>query len=375
MTESRVTESQEISSAANKHTDESAEGGSSSETIPTFFQLQSGFFSALPLEIRQNIYRQLWIAAGSTQHVYKAGPSFLAPLSHCQCISDPNAEDIREIELTRILATPPLEPAEGQAGALTEEAAIQRDEINDWRLRNASVWCHHWACEEHPPVLRPVDGWIGDKDDDKKKQRVMVKEFSPFLSILLTCKRMHQEAIDSIYDAITFSFIGSDALSRFLATTSTESLLRITALHLVWSAPIESYMDPEDEEAMAAKMKWTDLWTAVAMKLPHLKDLQIWMYPQYARYPMPHEEWFLPLHQFKHVPRHDITLMWFMDPSLPDDGPLDFLEEAPFTYERVKPLLENPLHLNWRRLIGLFLDEPRYMPTRRQRKKRYAGRS
>lgn len=372
----KMPEIEEYHKPASRHTDDDAEPGSSSEAMPTNPQPQSGFFSALPLEIRQNIYRHLWIAAGSTQHVYKASPSPLAPLSHCACISDPDAEDVREIKLTNVLEAPPAEQApECRDGAFTAEAMAQRDEINDWRLRNASLWCNHWACEEEPPVLRPVDDSIGDSDGDKMKRRTMVKEFSPFLAILLACKRMHQEAVDSMYDDTAFSFIGIDALSRFLETTNAESLLRINTLHLIWAASIESYMDPEDEEAITAKMQWFDLWSKAADKLPRLKELRIWMYPQYARYPMPHEEWFKPLHLFRNVPTYEISLRWFQDPATPDTGPLDFLEEAPFKYERTPPLGENPLHFHWRRMMGLFLDEPRSMPTRRQKKKRYVGRS
>ncbi|KAL0936745.1 uncharacterized protein CTRU02_208960 [Colletotrichum truncatum] len=360
-------------------TDCNAEPGSSSVPSQAHPQQQSGFFSALPLEIRQDIYRHLWAAAGLTQHVYKSSPSVLAPLSHCACITDPNAEDVREIELARILDAPPADLAPD--GPMTEEAAIQRDEINDWRLRNASQWCNHWECEEAPPILRPLDERTSDhKDDSKsKKQPVLVKEFSPFLAVLLSCKRMHQEAVNSIYDNTTFSFIGTDALTRFLETTTAESLARIKALHMIWPASIESYMDPADPEAEAARIKWNELWMSLSLKTPRLRELRVWMYPQYARYPMPHEEWFKPLHQFKHVPKYEISLRWFMDPSQPlqpETGPLDFLEEAPFEYDRVPPLLDNPLQSHWRRLIALYLDEPRSMPARRQKKKkRYLGRS
>ncbi|KAJ0272041.1 hypothetical protein COL940_010680 [Colletotrichum noveboracense] len=274
----KMPEIEEYHKPASRLTDDDAEPGSSSEAMPTNPQPQSGFFSALPLEIRQNIYRHLWIAAGSTQHVYKASPSPLAPLSHCACISDPDAEDVREIKLTNVLEAPPAEQApECRDGAFTAEAMAQRDEINDWRLRNASLWCNHWACEEEPPVLRPVDDSIGDSGGDKKKRRTMVKEFSPFLAILLACKRMHQEAVDSMYDDTAFTFIGIDALSRFLETTNAESLVRINTLHLIWAASIESYMDPEDEEAITAKMQWFELWSKAADKLPRLKELRIWI--------------------------------------------------------------------------------------------------
>lgn len=342
-------------------------------------QLQSSFFSALPLEIRQSIYGYLWLATGSIQHVYKSGNSSFAPLSHCKCIADPDAEDIREAELARLLNTPPADPTTVEGG-IGPGSKDERDAINDWRFRGVSSWSHHWECEEEPPILRAIEGSeSGRKEEEtnaKQPQgRILVQEFSPFLAILLTCKRMHEEAIDSIYDDTTFAFIGTDPLSRFLTTTASESLVRINKLQLVWRAPIATYMELDAEEAVAERIKWNELWTDVALKLPRLKELQIWAYPYYPRYPMPHEEWFKPLHQFGKVPKFDVSLRWFQDHATPDTGPLDFLEAAPFHYDRIPPLQENPQHFHWRRLIGMEPDEPWNPPIRRQKKKRYLGRS
>ncbi|TEA10230.1 hypothetical protein C8034_v010353 [Colletotrichum sidae] len=342
-------------------------------------QHQSPFFSILPTEVRQDIYRHLWAAAGTVQHVYKTGP--LAPLSHCACLTDPNAEDVREMELTHIMEGLPAD----EAGIM-----MQRDEVDDWRLRTASGWCNHWACEEEPPVMRPASEAIGDKGGDdslrqnqyessRQKKPVMVGEYSAFLGVLLGCKRMHQEAVDGVYDNTTFSFIGTPALSRFLATTSAVSLARIKAVHVVEKAAIETYMslDGEDAaEAVEALLQWNDLWTTAATKLSRLQTLRICMYPQYPRYPMPLEDWFRPLHLFRHVPEYTVSLRWFMDPTNSAAGVPDFLDEAPFASEWIPPLDENPLHLHWRRLVGILrLGEPHEMPPRRQRRRLCFGRS
>ncbi|OLN87639.1 hypothetical protein CCHL11_05686 [Colletotrichum chlorophyti] len=337
-------------------------------------QLQSQYFCALPLEIRQSIYKHVWIAAGSTQHVYKSSASSLAPLSHCVCNADPDAEDVREIELTRVLATPPADPTtvEGGVGPGSED---EKNAINDWRFRVVSSWSNHWSCEEEPPTLRAVGGPTEQGDSREGQRQLRVKEFSPFLAILLTCKRMHDEAIDSIYKDTTFSFIGTDPLSRFLQTTSQHSLIHITKLHLIWRAPIETYMELDADESVLERAKWKKIWTDVAFKVPRLKELRIWAYPCYPRYPMPHEEWFATLHQFGNVPDFSISLRWFQHHATPDTGPLDFLEAAPFDYDRIPPVSENPLHFHWRRLVGLDMDEPRVPLVRRQRAGRYRGRS
>ncbi|OHF02133.1 hypothetical protein CORC01_02712 [Colletotrichum orchidophilum] len=347
-------------------------------------QSQSSFFSALPLEIRQNIYSHLWQATGSTQHVYRSGPSTLAPLSHCQCIADLDAEDNREVELTRVLNTPPAAPSTTEGG-VGPDSAEEMDAINNWRFRLVSSWCNHWTCEEEPPVLREF-GQLSLEDEAEeekakdgskgKKRQLLVKEFSPFLAVLLTCKRMHEEAMDSIYNDTTFSLINTDAFSRFLQTTTVRSLSRIKRLHFTWRAPIETYMEPEAEDVIAERIKWNEVWMDAASKLPRLKELRIWAYPYYARFPTPFEEWFEPLHQFGRVPVFHVSLRWFQNPPTPDTGPLDFLEAAPFEYDRIPPCEENPLHFHWRRLIGLGPDEPRVPITRRQKKKRrYLGRA
>ncbi|EXF77287.1 hypothetical protein CFIO01_04092 [Colletotrichum fioriniae PJ7] len=351
-------------------------------------QPQSAFFSSLPLEIRQNIYSHLWQATGSIQHVYKSSASPLAPLSHCPCIANLDAEDIREDELSRVLNTPAADPATLQDG-VGPGSEEEREAIQNWRFRIVSSWCNHWKCEEEPPILREFsqlslqDGDEEEKEDDglKKKQRqILVKEYSPFLATLLTCKRMQEEAIDSLYNDTTFSFINTDALTRFLGTTSTTSLARIKKLQFTWRAPIETYMDPEADEVIAERIKWCDAWTSAADKLPRLQELRIWAYPYYARYPTPFEEWFEPLHQFgRHkmpASRFHVSLRWFQN-NLPemDTGPLDFLEAAPFGYDMVPPCQENPLHFHWRRLVGLGPDEPRVPITRRQRRRRYVGRA
>ncbi|EFQ30455.1 hypothetical protein CGRA01v4_10001 [Colletotrichum graminicola] len=359
--------------------------GSRASTLDS--QLQSSFFSRFPLEIRQSIYSYLWLAAGPTQHVYRSGASVLAPLSHCQCIADLDAEDIRETELGRLLNTPPADPAM-LGGSVAPGSTDERDAITDWRFRLASNWCNHWLCEEEPPVLRTInDNSVSAEGADeeqtspengknhRRRRQALVKDFSPFLAILLTCKRMHGEAVDSLYESTTFSFVGTGALSRFIKTTASESLARVSKLHLVWRAPIETYMALDADEAVAERTKWDELWTELPLAIPRLKELRIWAYPNYPRFPMPHDEWLLPLHQFGKVPKFRISFRWFQNPPTPDAGPLDSLEAAPFEYDRIPPMQEDPLYPHWHRLIGLPDVEPRDPVSRRQRKRRYVGRA
>ncbi|KAK6213078.1 hypothetical protein QIS74_09080 [Colletotrichum tabaci] len=386
MTETRDVQRESPAAKANVEDQLTSTGGPTCDSTASqpSSQLQSSFFSALPLEIRQSIYRHLWLATGSTQHVYQSGASLLAPLSHCRCIADLDAEDTREVELARILNTPPGDPATVEAG-VGPGSTEERDAIMEWRYRVVSTWCNHWPCEEEPPVLRAVDtDALEDGSEEKEtmplknresQHRLLVKEFSPFLATLLTCRRMHGEAVDSIYDATTFSFVGTDALSRFLNTTAPDSLARITKLHLTWRAPIATYMNLDSEESLTEMARWEKMWAEVALKIPRLKELRIWAYPCYARYPMPHEEWLRALHQFGNVPKFDVSFRWFQNPPTPDTGPLDFLDDAPFEYDRIPPVQDNPLHFHWRRLIGLPPDEPRHPVSRRQKKRRYLGRA
>ena len=215
-------------------------------------QTQSPFFHKLPLEVRQNIYSQLWLSAGSTQHIFKAGNSRLSELSHATCITDPDAKDPRDDEVARRCQDQIVDDP-GDIDAAYEELLDEPGETtDDWVIRLFSDWCNHFRCEEQPeiPQVPPSERLRRQleeslEDDGKLVQALPARSpaffFSPFLGPMLTCRRMAAEAQQSLYESITFSFIGTGAMRRFLETTSPDLLAQIRSIHIIWRAPTEAY--------------------------------------------------------------------------------------------------------------------------------------
>lgn len=117
-------------------------------------QFQSDFFGKLPLEIRRQIYEELWRTTSEDQHIFH----HQGRLCRCACITDHDAEDERD------------DIVEGfrQAKALTNATYFSDPALH---RQLSSSWTKHWKCEEHL-----------DKHG--------ANEPSPFLPALMTCKRM-----------------------------------------------------------------------------------------------------------------------------------------------------------------------------------------
>jgi hypothetical protein len=116
-------------------------------------QLQSTFFGKLPLEIRRQIYQELWASSGLDQHIYQKGGRF----SHCPCTIDHDEPDERDelVELYRL-----------------EKDITDCDSFKNSALHQklSSPWTKHWKCEEH----LSQNG----------------APLNPFLLSLVSCKRM-----------------------------------------------------------------------------------------------------------------------------------------------------------------------------------------
>ena len=271
-------------------------------------QMHSPFFNKLPLEVRQNIYHQLWLSAGITQHIYRAGNSPFAELSHAACITDPDAKDPRDEEVARRCQDQRADDP-GDIDAAYEELTDPPGETtDDWVVRLFSDWSNHFRCEEQPGFaqLAPSERLRRHLEEDVQADGTLVQKlparlpalfYSPFLAPLMVCRRMAIEARQSLYENLTFSFIGTAAMQRFLETTSPESLARVRSLHLIWRAPTEAYCyngedpdNPNNRNLVAALTEWTSLWQSTLNFLPRLQELRIWAYPVYARFTMPKPE-------------------------------------------------------------------------------------
>lgn len=107
----------------------------------------------LPIEVRLQIYDELWEDAGYTRHVYVKDGKY----THTKCITDHDAADERQVEVAKIY---PM-----------SERFLEHPV---WSRRLVSSWVNHWRCEE--AAVAAMD------------QGPPVP--TPFLALLLCCKRM-----------------------------------------------------------------------------------------------------------------------------------------------------------------------------------------
>ena len=89
-------------------------------------QRQSAFLR-LPMDVRRQIYDNVFNDANLTQHVYVKDGRY----THTPCITDHNAPDERQVEIENLF---PI------------DATCLKDPV--WSRRLLSSWVNHWRCEE-----------------------------------------------------------------------------------------------------------------------------------------------------------------------------------------------------------------------------------
>lgn len=214
---------------------------------PSHDQSQSPLFARLPLDIRRQIYLQLWLECGLTQHIYTFSNN--SYLQSYPCILDANEWDrdprprAEESTSTGVSDDPAQQAQDGQPLADEQQPQPYDDpgDIDGAIMDIApgpggptstiddeqpdTPWCHHKPCFER---------WIGKWDrsfsraysanyrgssplatENQRLRRDDRLRASPLLAVLLVCRRMYQEAGESLFSSMRFSF-PLEALERFL---------------------------------------------------------------------------------------------------------------------------------------------------------------
>ncbi|KAK0382326.1 hypothetical protein CLIM01_00298 [Colletotrichum limetticola] len=148
-------------------------------------QGQSTFFRQLPPEIRHQIYRHFWVSAGVERHAFLRNRKLL----FSPCITDHEAPDERQIGVAK----------DFQKSSSTAEVQPHPK----WFKRMTSPWCNHWKCERLWEDIRD-----GREVDGNKKQA--------YMSLLLSCKRIYDESIESFREAKTLTITDGQTLHRIL---------------------------------------------------------------------------------------------------------------------------------------------------------------
>jgi hypothetical protein len=204
---------------------------------PTLPQEQSPLFATLPLEIRRVIYQQLWLDCGPTQHLYATtDQSFLLSFP---CILSPAVLN-QEPGCRRLDggAAPQSDAPDEAAGAATGDEPqppqagddpgdidgaiydIISDSEAEAETPDSTPWCAHSAC-----FSSRVEKWnnsyflMYSALYRRYGRRVLLPDLrgSAVLTTFVVCKRMYQEASESLYSRVRFSFTNMLAMDTFLS--------------------------------------------------------------------------------------------------------------------------------------------------------------
>jgi hypothetical protein len=157
-------------------------------------QHQSSLLTLLPREILDKIYLELWRDCGLRQHILFHGKGPRGKDKHfCRwaCCTEYQVDDPlqADVEKLRVKLGVPL-------GANIQ--GNQPPEVGIYCRRLMSPWMNHWPCGERATQEHGVEAisgyttsdrcWISWRDN--RPNDLHVPNWSPYLPMLLTCKRM-----------------------------------------------------------------------------------------------------------------------------------------------------------------------------------------
>ncbi|KAI1653757.1 hypothetical protein F4813DRAFT_244560 [Daldinia decipiens] len=204
-------------------------------------QLASSFFRNLPIEIRRMIYELVW--HGPYDHKYHTlrGRHIHFVDGHwvnMRCVMYKDDEDPDLIQKNMDITH-----SSGKGDLLM------------WQKRLASTWgSRHWRCEERIQygTQKSVDG-------------------TNFMSMMLVCKRMFPEVVESILESHQFLFNDFFSAHRFFTYNPSPYITRIRHLDLSLSLPFHEYA-PFIVDGPKSRVR--ELWEALA-RISCLHSLRI----------------------------------------------------------------------------------------------------
>lgn len=204
-------------------------------------QDQSPLFETLPIEIRRHIYKQLWLDCGLTQHILALTPK--AYLQSYPCVLSQD-----ELDQEPVPAFPSDSDAAGFSEANDEQDEPQPHDdpgdINDalydlggdytsadrepaGREAPNTPWCGHYACFRrwsqkygHSFSSMYSAGYRSARSRPDLRASVVLTAF-------LVCKRVYQEAGESLYSSVRFSFSSLVAMKIFVSQVPRPLMYRI----------------------------------------------------------------------------------------------------------------------------------------------------
>lgn len=222
---------------------------------PASPQDQSPLFNTLPIEIRRHIYKQLWLECGLTQHILALTPKAYLQSYPCVLSQDELAQE-------PVPAAPGDSDASGGSEAGPDANEEQDDEpqphddpgdingalydLGDGepttdRESSNNPWCGHYACfrrwsEKYGHSFSRMYSASYRSDRGRPDLRASV-----VLTAFLVCRRVYQEAGESLYSSVRFSFASLTAMNIFVSQVPRPLMCRIQFADVCSSASCPSY--------------------------------------------------------------------------------------------------------------------------------------
>ncbi|RYP58133.1 hypothetical protein DL769_009090 [Monosporascus sp. CRB-8-3] len=177
-------------------------------------QTQCAFVHRLPREIRNAIYLELWRSCGLRQHILWHSDEADRHFCRWPCAMEYEVQDElqRDIEELRSQLEVPL----GQ-----ELRPDRHEKIRLYCRRLQSPWMNHWPCGERAekehglaairsPSTATIICWRKNRESERNRPWS-----SAYIPMLLSCKLISAECLQSIYESTTFIFTDFPALQMF----------------------------------------------------------------------------------------------------------------------------------------------------------------
>ncbi|KAI2633556.1 hypothetical protein GGS26DRAFT_597819 [Hypomontagnella submonticulosa] len=204
-------------------------------------QLASPFFRDLPIEIRKMIYGFVWEGRHDDKYHTPRGRHIHFQNGHwlnTRCVMYEDDEDLDLIQKNMDIIH--------DSG---------KGDLVMWQKRLASTWgSRHWRCEERIEYGRQKS-----------------VDHTDFMSMMLVCKRMFPEAVESIFESHQFLFNDFFSAHRFFVYNPSPYIPHMRHLDLSLSLPFHEYTP---FIVNAPKSRVRELWEAIG-RISCLHSLRI----------------------------------------------------------------------------------------------------
>ncbi|KAK8080061.1 hypothetical protein PG997_007879 [Apiospora hydei] len=210
-------------------------------TMSADLQHQSVFFGKLPREIRDMVYLAMWDVSGTQQHVFEHEEGS-GHVTHFPCILAAGEQDNRNHEFEKLWRR--------------QQALRPRSLVEDpvWAKRMSSPWNEHWKCE---------DAMLASREKGNKSCTL-------FLPSLLTCRRMYDEALPTIYASTTLVMTSLHLAHTLLVAAPSPNTRLWRSAHLSLTVPYEQLHQHCANELVGRRPPTPHRWAELCGALSNL---------------------------------------------------------------------------------------------------------